>query len=73
MGTRVGCQSEFSINYAVVKVNLLGVLRLTEMPAVLVETEFLTHPQQLEFLTDPASQARMAAAIATGIDLLSGI
>ena len=50
-----------------------AVLRLTEMPAILVETEFLTHPKQLEFLADPVNQSRMASAIATGIDLLSGI
>ena len=44
------------------------VLRRTWMPAVLVECEFLTHPQQLVFLTDPDSQQRLAEAIATGVD-----
>jgi N-acetylmuramoyl-L-alanine amidase len=36
-----------------------------------LETEFLTHPDQLLFLTDPVRQAEMAAAIAAGIDRLS--
>lgn len=49
-----------------------AVLRLTDMPAILVEMEFITHPRQLEFLTDPGNQFALAAAIATGIDLLSG-
>lgn len=47
------------------------VLRLTEMPAILVEAEFLTHPKQLEFLTHPTDQTRIAGAIANGIDRLS--
>jgi N-acetylmuramoyl-L-alanine amidase len=54
-----------------VKAANLAVLRLTGMPAILVETEFLTHPDQLLFLTDPVLQADMAAAIAAGIDRLS--
>jgi N-acetylmuramoyl-L-alanine amidase len=52
-----------------VKAANLAVLRLTEMPAILAETEFLTHPGQLLFLTDPVRQAEMAAAIAAGIDI----
>lgn len=44
------------------------VLRRTWMPAVLVECEFLTNPEQLVFLTDPDYQQRIGEAIATGID-----
>lgn len=44
-----------------------AVLRLTSMPAILVECEFLTNPDQLLFLADPANQGRIAAAIARGI------
>ena len=43
------------------------VLRLTRMPAVLVEAEFLTNPRQLEFLADAANQAAIAEAIAEGL------
>jgi N-acetylmuramoyl-L-alanine amidase len=44
------------------------VLRRTWMPAVLVECEFLTNPQQLVFLTDPDNQQRLADEIAAGVD-----
>ena len=44
-----------------------AVLRLTRMPAVLVECEFLTHPRQLEFLADPGNQSGLAEAIAEGL------
>ena len=44
------------------------VLRLTRMPAVLVECEFLTNAQQLQFLADPNNQFMLAEAIANGID-----
>lgn len=43
------------------------VLRRTVMPAVLVETEFLTHPRQLQFLADEVNQHALAVAIADGI------
>jgi N-acetylmuramoyl-L-alanine amidase len=43
------------------------VLRLTHMPAVLVECEFLTCPQQLPFLADPTEQVKLARAIADGV------
>jgi N-acetylmuramoyl-L-alanine amidase len=46
----------------------LAVLRLTSMPGVLIETEFLTNPTQLSFLADPANQQLLAAAIADGIE-----
>ncbi|HXI22052.1 MAG TPA: N-acetylmuramoyl-L-alanine amidase [Gemmatimonadales bacterium] len=45
-----------------------AVLRLTDMPAILVESEFITNPTQLQFLADPGNQALMAAAIADGIE-----
>lgn len=44
-----------------------AVLRLTSMTAVLVECEFLTNPNQLRFLRDPANQQTMAQAIARGV------
>lgn len=44
-----------------------AVLRLTRMPAVLVECEFLTHPHQLQFLADEANQQALAEAIARGV------
>jgi N-acetylmuramoyl-L-alanine amidase len=45
-----------------------AVLRLTNMPAILVECEFLTNPDQLRFLSDPANRRRIAAAIARAIE-----
>jgi len=45
-----------------------AVLRLTAMPAILVECEFLTNPTQLRFLASPRNQEKLAAAIADGID-----
>ena len=44
-----------------------AVLRLTGMPAVLVECEFLTNPEQLRFLKNPANQEGLARAIAEAI------
>jgi N-acetylmuramoyl-L-alanine amidase len=44
-----------------------AVLRLTAMPAILVECEFLTHPRQLEFLADEGNQAALADAISEGL------
>lgn len=44
-----------------------AVLRLSGMPAILVECEFLTNPQQLEFLADEGNQRRLAAAIARAV------
>lgn len=48
-----------------------AVLRRTAMPAVLVECEFLTNPRQLRFLASEANQARLAAAVADGVDALA--
>lgn len=44
------------------------VLRDTHMPAILVECEFLSNPQQLRFLSDPATWNQMARAIANGLE-----
>jgi N-acetylmuramoyl-L-alanine amidase len=44
-----------------------AVLRLSGMPAILVECEFLTNPRQLEFLADEGNQRRLAAAIARAV------
>lgn len=44
-----------------------AVLRLTRMPAVLVEYEFITHPDQLVFLADASNQKEMARAVARAI------
>jgi N-acetylmuramoyl-L-alanine amidase len=49
-----------------------AVLRLTDMPAILVELEFLTNPVQLSFLADPANQMLLASALADGIDRCAG-
>lgn len=45
------------------------VLRMTLMPAILIETEFITNPQQAAFLRDVNSQNQLAEAITTGIEL----
>ena len=44
------------------------VLRQTEMPAVIVEGGFLSNPQELLFLKDPAYLEQIARGIADGID-----
>lgn len=44
-----------------------AVLRLTNMPAVLVEMEFITNSRQAQNLADPAWQLRMAKVLAEGI------
>ncbi len=43
------------------------VLRDAEMPAVLVEAGFLSHPSEGRKLTDPAYRRQMAAAIVAGV------
>lgn len=43
------------------------VLRETQMPACLIETEFISNNQQAQFLKDPANQQKIATAIAEGI------
>lgn len=44
-----------------------AVLRETEMPAVLVETGFMTCPEELELLVDADYQKQLAKGIAQGI------
>ncbi|MBN1350845.1 N-acetylmuramoyl-L-alanine amidase [candidate division KSB1 bacterium] len=51
----------FSANFAV--------LRLTLMPAALIECEFITNPHQARFLQDERNQNIMAEAIARGIQI----
>jgi N-acetylmuramoyl-L-alanine amidase len=46
----------------------LGVLRLTRMPAVLVELAFIKNPAEEIFLLDPANQRIMAKGIADGVN-----
>ncbi len=43
------------------------VLRETAMPAVLVETEFISNPNQADFLSKDENQRRIAQAIVEGI------
>jgi N-acetylmuramoyl-L-alanine amidase len=47
-----------------------AVLRETEMPAILIETEFITNPRQLEFLSDPESQEALGEAVADGLEAI---
>ncbi len=54
-----------------VKEGNFAVLRLTKMPAVLVECEFITNPEQLLFLHDLENQLELADAISEGIDVLA--
>lgn len=44
-----------------------GVLRLTRMPAVLVELAFINNPVEEVFLLDPANQRLMAKGMAEGV------
>ena len=51
-----------------VKESNFHVLRNTNMPAVLVECEFLSNPVAREFLKKPENQLELAVAIASAID-----
>ncbi len=44
------------------------VIKHTSMPAILVETGFVTNPREAANLNNPAYQDRMAASIARGVD-----
>ena len=44
------------------------VIARTSMPAILVETGFVTNPNEAANLDNPTYQKRMAEAIARGID-----
>lgn len=57
------------VNRGVKEANF-AVLRLTDMTAILIETEFLTNPKQLQFLADPENQKNMAIAITHGIEAI---
>lgn len=45
-----------------------AVLRSPDVPSVLVETAFISNPQEEARLQDPAHQARLAKAMASGIE-----
>ena len=45
-----------------------AVLRTADMPAMLVETAFISNPEEERRLGDPAFQARLASAMLKGID-----
>ena len=51
-----------------VKARNLKVLKETNMPAVLVEVEFLSNPEQLIFLAEEGNRESLAEAIAQGIE-----
>lgn len=51
-----------------VKANRFYVLRWSNMPAVLIETGFMSNPAELSKLTDPNFRRKGARAIARGID-----
>jgi N-acetylmuramoyl-L-alanine amidase len=44
------------------------VIQRTSMPSILVETGFVTNPEESANLNNPSYQERMATAIARGID-----
>ncbi len=48
-----------------------AVLRLTDMPAIEVESEFISNPTQLQFLADHENQRALAVSIANGVDALA--
>ncbi|GAB4451341.1 MAG: hypothetical protein OHK0029_00330 [Armatimonadaceae bacterium] len=60
-------------DYTIYPGNGFGVLRNSRMVAVLVETGFMTNPNDVRYLNDPVYQAKIAAAIATGLrDYIEG-
>lgn len=46
----------------------LAMTRPTVCPSVLLEIGFLTHPEEFEWVTDPAAQQRLAVAIADSLE-----
>jgi N-acetylmuramoyl-L-alanine amidase len=48
-------------------------LREAEVPSVLVEAGYASHPEQARFLASSAARARIAAALAQGILAFLGI
>lgn len=51
----------------------LYVLRLTEMPAILLELGFISNPQDVKFLTDKDSIKKLVTAIADGIEEINAV
>jgi len=51
-----------------VRLSNFHVLRITVMPAVLVECEFISNPDMRKFLLDPENQFAIALAIARGVE-----
>jgi N-acetylmuramoyl-L-alanine amidase len=45
----------------------LALARPTAAPSVLLELGFMIHPEEFEWIVDPASQAQLVEAIATGL------
>ncbi|HZW17513.1 MAG TPA: N-acetylmuramoyl-L-alanine amidase, partial [Luteimonas sp.] len=45
-----------------------AVLRTSDMPAMLVETAYISNPTEERLLTDPAYQRKLAGAILRGVD-----
>lgn len=54
-----------------VKAAKFVVLELTQMPAALVECEFISNPQQAAFLRNPENQRKLATAIARGVHIFA--
>jgi len=46
-----------------------AVLRTSDMPAMLVETAYISNPEEERRLTDPAYQRKVAAAVLEGVNL----
>ena len=44
-----------------------AVLKAPDIPSILVETAFISNPEEEARLRDPAFQAELAAALATGV------
>ena len=56
-----------------VKAANFHVIKNTHMPAVLVETGFISNPVEEGHLTDPAMQEKMAQAISNGVEQTFGL
>ncbi len=51
----------------------LYVLRLTEMPAILLELGFISNPQDVKFLTNEDSVKKLVTSIADGIEEINSV
>lgn len=56
-----------------VKAANFHVIKNTHMPAILVETGFVSNPVEEKHLTDPAMQDKMAQAITNGVEEVFGL